>query len=613
MTDQEPTQVYQPPTGDPAAPPPAVATAPAVEPPPAPVATAPLESASNGARPGRSKLRWLVAGLVVLLVAGTAAGATLLLTSDSGDPAVLAYTPADSVAYAELRLDLPGSQSAELAEIMKAFPGFEDQAAFPVKLSEALDLLVGQATDGQQSYKNDVEPWFGGQIGASAGPLPSTADPAAARGVVLLSVKDAAKATAWAEGVVAKSGAATTTETHNGVAITIVEPAAGAVPDAAGMKAAYAVVGPVLAIGDPTSVKAVIDTGGKTGLNTNAQFKEAEASVTGDRLGFAYADLAALAKSATDLAGSVTETMPSLPISLEGLTPPWVAGAVSAKDGAFVMESRSPHLEAAGPPSNSESKLPGVVPPTTVLLVEGHDVGKTIASFKDQLAEVPELKDPIAQLDDALAIVGGPEAVTGWIGEAGVAVTLDGGEVSGGLVIVPTDAGAADKLLGQLKAFIQLGGAQAGLSVTEEQYNGTTITVVDLSGLGGLVGTMSQGAVAAPADLKLAYAVTDQVVVFGIGTEFVKSVIDASAGESLADTERFSTALTQAGKEHASLFWLDVASARDFIEGMVPASDRSDYDANLKPYLQAFDTVIGTTTPGAEIDSATVIIRVTGN
>jgi hypothetical protein len=609
MTDQEPTQVYQPPTVEPSLAPPD-ATEP---PPPAPVATAPLEPVSSGARPGRSRLKWLIAGIAVLLVAGTAAGATLLLTGDSGDPAVLAYAPADSVAYAELRLDLPGSQSAELAKVMKAFPGFEDQAAFPMKLSEALDLLVGQATDRQQGYKNDIEPWFGGQIGVSVGPLPATVDAASARAVVLLSVKDAAKATAWAGGLAAKGGATTTTETYNGVTITNVEPAAGAALDANGMKAAYAVVGPVLAIGDQASVKAVIDTGGKTGLNTNAQFKEAEASVTGDRLGFAYVDLATLAKGAKNLAGSVADAMPSLPISLEGLTPPWVAGAVRAENGAFVMESRSPHLASAGPATNAESKLPSVLPPSTVLLAEGHDVGKTIMSLKDQLAKVPELKDPISQLDDALAIVGGPEAITGWIGEAGVAVTLDGKDVAGGLVIAPTDAAAADKLLSQLKAFIQLGGAQAGLSVTEEDYNGTTITLVDLSGLGGLVGQASNGAVAAPTDLKLAYAVTDKVVVFGIGTDFVKSVLDASTGESLADSERFSTALTQAGKEHASLLWLDVAATRDFIEGMVPASDRSAYDANAKPYLQAFDTVIGTTIPGTEIDSSKVIIHVTGN
>ena len=87
---------------------------------------------------------------------------------------------------------------------MKAFPGFEDQAAFPIKLNEALDLLVGKATDGKQGYKTDIEPWFGGQLGVSVGPLPAAADPAAARAVAF-SVKDAAKATAWAAAVAARA------------------------------------------------------------------------------------------------------------------------------------------------------------------------------------------------------------------------------------------------------------------------------------------------------------------------------------------------------------------------------------------------------------------------
>ena len=124
------------------------------------------------------------------------------------------------------------------------------------------------------------------------------------------------------------------------------------------------------------------------------------------------------------------------------------------------MESRSPHVATSGPATNAESKLPGVVPPTTVFLAEGHDVGKALTSFKDQLADVPELKEPITQLDDALALLGGPEAIVGWIGEAGVAVTLDGADIAGGLVIVPNDAAAAEKLLDQLNALIQLGGAR---------------------------------------------------------------------------------------------------------------------------------------------------------
>ena len=350
------------------------------------------------------------------------------------------------------------------------------------------------------------------------------------------------------------------------------------------MSAAYAVVGPVLAIGDPTSVKAVIDTGGKTGLNTNAQFQEAEASVTGDRLGFAYADLATLAKSATDLAGTVTGAMPSLPISLEGLTPPWVAGAVRAEDGAFVMESRSPHLAAAGPATNAESKLPGVLPPTTVFLAEGHDVGKTITSVKDQLAQVPELKEPIDQLDDALAIVGGSEADhrldrRGRRGGHPRRRRTSPAASSSSRTMPPRPS----KLLSQLKAFIQLGGAQAGLSVTEEDYKGTTITVIDLSGLAGLAGGMTA--------CRLAGARRPQARLRrdrpGRRPRHRDRLREERARRERRRVPRRHRALQHGarrrpGKEHSALFWLDVAAIRGFVEGMVPTSDRADYDANAQ-------------------------------
>jgi hypothetical protein len=98
--------------------------------------------------------------------------------------------------------------------------------------------------------------------------------------------------------------------------------------------------------------------------------------------------------------------------------------------------------------------------------------------------------------------------------------------------------------------------------------------------------------------------------VLGYGAEFVKGVLDAQAGQSLGDTERFSTALQQAGPKHAALLWVDVAGIRGLVESMVPDTDRADYDANLKPYLASFDTVIGTLIPGETIDAGTLIIRV---
>ncbi len=194
MTDQDPTQRFAPPpdappaadaaaTGappvfEPAAvppPPPApvVQPAPALQPAPVvqPVPTAPVATVAAG-RPGRSRVKWLLAGVLSLLVVGVAAGATLMLTASAGDPAVLAWAPADSIAYAEARLDLPGDQRAELAKAMTAFPGFDDQAAFPAKLNEALDMLVGRASDGKMTYQADIAPWFGGQVSVSIGPDP---------------------------------------------------------------------------------------------------------------------------------------------------------------------------------------------------------------------------------------------------------------------------------------------------------------------------------------------------------------------------------------------------------------------------------------------------------
>jgi hypothetical protein len=497
---------------------------------------------------------------------------------------------------------------------MKAFPGFEDQAAFPVKFSEALDQLVGRASDGKMSWKTDIEPWFGGQIGGSVGPIPSTADPSAARFVLLVSTKDGAKATAWVDGLVAQDASITTTkETYNGTTITVGTPSSDTFEDMPGVKPAYAAVGPVLALGDLASVKAVIDTQGKSGLAANAQFKEASASLTGDRLGFFYVDTKAISAAAESLAGETGgESMPALPAFLDDWTTPWVAAAFRAENGAFVMDSRSPHIDAAGAPKNSESKLPGLVPPTTVVLAEGHDVGEMLARLKALLAEDPELEDAVKQVDDALAIIGGFDAATGWMGEVGVAITRDGDTIGGGLVVTPTDAAAAEKLMNQLKAFIQLGGSQAGLSVTDEAYGGATITVIDLAGLGGLVGAMSEGAVEAPADLKIAYTVTDEVVALGYGTDFVKGVLDARTGDSLAKQERFATALAQAGTSHASLMWLDIAGIRDFVEDMVPSDMRAEYDKDAKPYLEAFDSLISTQVPGEKIDAGTLIIRVTG-
>ena len=610
MTDQDPTQPFAPPIPDnlsAAAPTPPPAPTPVFE----PVPTAPVEQAATS-RPGRSRVKWLIAALVTLLVVGTAAGATLMLTASAGNADVLAWTPADSIVYAEARLDLPGDQRAELAKTMKAFPGFDDQAAFPVKLNEALDMLVGRASGGKMSYQADIAPWFGGQVGVSVGPIPATADATAARGLVLVGVKDAAKAGAWASKVLTDAGATTTTEQYNGVTINKITPPAGKTA-MAGAQVAWATFGPVMALGDTTSVKAAIDTKGTAGLPTVTQFQTAEASVPSERIAFAYVDTAAVLKGATSMAGAAAAALPSMPALLGNLQAPWAAVAISAKDGSLVVDASTPHQTALGAAKTFESKLPSVLPPTTVALVEGHDVGQTLQAAKALLAKEPSLADGVKQVDDTLALLGGFGAIVDWMGEVGIAVTVDGDKVAGGIVATPLDPAAPARLFSQLRGFLQLAGGSSGITVTEESYAGETIVVIDLGDIGSLAGAATGGAVTVPGNVQIAYAVTNDVVVLGYGTDFVKGVLDARTGDSLAKTDRFKAALNQADKENAALLWLDVAGVRSFAESQIPAADKATYQADAKPYLDAFDSVIGTYAPGETLDGSTLVIHMRGN
>ena len=119
-----------------------------------PIATTPLTPPGTpaSAKPRRSRVRWLAAAGIVALIVGVTAIATLSLTGSSPTSTVAGYVPADSVAYGELRLDLPGDQRQEVGEFLSKFPGFADQAALETKLDEVLDRLLSESTDGKQTY-----------------------------------------------------------------------------------------------------------------------------------------------------------------------------------------------------------------------------------------------------------------------------------------------------------------------------------------------------------------------------------------------------------------------------------------------------------------------------
>ncbi len=199
--------------------------------PPAPIATTPIGGApgTGAAGPRRSRARWVAALGIVALIVGVTAFATLSLTGSSPASTVAGYVPADSVAYGELRLDLPGDQRQEIGKFLSKFPGFADQAALDTKLDEVLDRLLADGTDGKQTYTRDIKPWFDGELAFSMGPLPSdpkalTEEGSAAahtRALLLLSIKDEALARAWFTKALTDMGVTGTPETYQDTELTV--------------------------------------------------------------------------------------------------------------------------------------------------------------------------------------------------------------------------------------------------------------------------------------------------------------------------------------------------------------------------------------------------------
>ncbi len=598
------------------------------------VTTEPLAA---GARPARGRARWLVALVVAVLVLGLAGGATLLLTASAGDAAVLAWVPADSTAYAEMRLDFPGSQRTEVPKLLAAFPGFADQAALPAKLGEAFDQLVKGVSNGKHDYQTEIAPWIGHDLAVATGPVAvptAGATPsdiaASARVLLLASVTDGAKASVWLTTLLVEAGATTGTESYGGVTITNIH-APGvakrlstvAMPDAA-----FAVLGSVLVAGDTASVRAAVDTRGSRGLGTVPAFRAAASAVAGDRVAFAWADNEALLASATSAAsGAVKDAMLTalLGVVRDGV-PAWTAAAVRAVDGNLVIDTVEPTpagvtLQPAT--GAGTAQLAKLVPADTLILLGARSPGAALAKLKVRLAADPALAPAVAQLDQTLGLIGGFDAATGWIGDTGIAITNTDGKPAGGLVIVPADATGGKRLITQLRSFAQIAGAAANVipSFDDAAYGDATVTVVSIPNAGNLL-RLLQGAtgntcgvtcrVAAPQDITItfAYATTAQVIVIGSDARFVKAVLDSRGGSSLATQPRFKDLLAKAGASGGGLAWVDVAAVRDLVAAALPASARASYDADVKPYLAPLDALVATGTTDGNLIRSTIILSI---
>jgi hypothetical protein len=614
------------PTTDPGATPPPAATAagpaPDTDTTAVPVPTSAIQPPPASATPRRSRVRWVAAGVLIALVIGITGLATLVLTSSQTSSVVLGYVPTDSVAFGELRLDLPGDQRQEVGEFLSKFPGFADQAALESKLDEVLDRLVSQGTDGKQTFTKDIKPWFGGQLGFAIGPIPAGgaqgASASDARALMMLSIKDAALAQAWLTSTMQQAGLTATTETYNGATLTVFTDT-----KVVDEQAAFTIVdGKVALAGDIASVKAAVDTKGSSALAKSDAVTTAQAALPGDDIGSMFLDVKALFEATTEVVGSAA-SVPPLADTISVVLPDWTAMRVRVEGDALRLDAVSQHkAEMPGPDQNRTNGVAGFAPPSTVALVAGNDLGTTLKEWIALYRDDPSLADTFTQLDQAAGMLGGLDALLGWMGDTGVVIAPSGDSVEGGLVSIPADAAAGKQLLTTIRSFLQFGGAQGGITITDEQYNGQTITIIDLgdlSGLMGMAGALGGGVLPTPpsgvpdTNVQLAYVATDEVIAIGSSPDFIKQVLDAGAGASLADESRYTGLLGRVDANHSGVSFLDLAAIRGLIESKMAtasAAEKAEYEESIKPFLEPLDALMSTATVGGSTDQTHTIITV---
>jgi hypothetical protein len=261
------------------------------------------------------------------------------------------------------------------------------------------------------------------------------------------------------------------------------------------------------------------------------------------------------------------------------------------------MEANAPLPETRlGPTQNRVSTLVEHVPSSAVVASISNDYGATIKQGLDLYRSEPAFKSTFDQLDQALGLVGGTDAAIGWAGDTAIVVTVSDGTPEGGLIIAPTDKAAAEHLFTSLRSFIAIGGQQQGITVHDETYNGTIITIVDAGDVSKLTQLAGPDAALLPTGhLEIAYALTDQVVVLGSGPGFVKHVLDTTKATSLASNARYQQLADRAGAGTGASF-VDLTAIRGLIEKYAQDSKAdpatlAKYETEIKPFLAPFDAL----------------------
>lgn len=436
--------------------------------------------------------------LLSLIAAAYLAGYLLLFSGSADTAADLA--PADTVIYLSLSLQPSSAQDGNLRQLASRLPGFADTSAFDQKIDELAQNLVSQFG---LDYRRHVKPWLGIQLAVVMRDL-------AVPPTLLVAVRDRVAADEALGAFEVDRGGEFDAASHGGVEVRSSE------------GIAYAFVAETLVVGpDAAAVQAVIDVStGAESLADRAEFGAAMEQLVADRVASLFIDLAAILGDGSRYQAASG----ALVVEPEGLV---LRGrADTAADGA----GASPAAAA-----DQAATLPAWMPADTQVALSAFDAGELLLSAETLLAEVPAAEGLTGTLESArilfafgLGLDLNELILELMRGEGGLALQgLDTDAPTGQLLLRPPDLEAAAALLDDVAERLE----DTGASVDREQREGAELVTVDLADLGSL-----------------AYAVTDEVIIVGLGAEGVEAALSAhETGDSLLSTDEYTAAYDLAG------------------------------------------------------------------
>jgi hypothetical protein len=581
---------------------------------PAPVPV-PVEPVRPRRAPAGGRLRWVIALVATALVLAGAVGLAAVAGAGNGASPTLAYVPADALAYAEARLDLPGDQRDQAIRFLTRLPGLLDSANLSFKVDRALDGILGSETDGRLSYTRDLAPWLAGPAAVALLPPPTSRDEAAEsstpepRPAALIAVKDRPQAEAFLEKLRAEAsaqGASVTPVAVGGTGGWTITP-----KDGPGV--AVVLTDDMLVASErPEDLALLLDAkaGRVPGLAGSEAFRAATAGAPADRIGSAFVraglvgDL--LAAGASD---GATAGLPAGPLIAREL-PDWVFATLRAEGDRLIIDGRAAAVAGSSPAPVRPSEIVSGVPSTAIAYAETHAAGETIGELVRALRSSPETASQLQQFDQLEPFLGvSLDAFFDFVKDAALVVLppatgSDAPQV--GLVASLTDESVAAARLTRLRALLALGGDRVGARVTTESYDLATIVTVTFTqpSDGGLLASL-------PFD-SISWAVDRGRVLVGLTPAFVKAILDTPAGEGLGDDPAFQAKLAQAGgPATAGLAYVDLRGLLDLADRAAGtlAGGLAGGTAAVEPYLDVLDSIVAVR--GRDGDTPTMRIVLT--